>query len=46
MNFLAKTLEGISGISKTYIKISYLKTALTIFLLAYTTIKAIKVFAK
>lgn len=46
MDYLAKALESISGVSKTYLKISYLKTALTIFLLAYTAMKAIKIFAK
>lgn len=46
MQYLAKTLESISGVAKTYLKISYIKTALTVFLAAYTVIKAIKVFAK
>lgn len=37
-------LENISNIAKTYVRISSLKTALTVFLVGYTVMKAIKIF--
>ncbi len=39
-----KALENISGIAKTYLRISSLKTALTIFLGIYTVIKIVQAF--
>ena len=46
LDYAMKAMEGLSGVAKTYIKVSYLKTALTVLLVGYTAIKAIKVFAK
>lgn len=46
MDYCLKAMESLSGVAKTYIKVSYLKTALTVFLVGYTAVKAIKVFAK
>lgn len=46
MDYFMKAMESLSGVTKTYIKVSYLKTALTVFLVGYTAIKAIKIFAK
>ena len=39
-----KALESLSGVAKTYIRISYMKTALTALFLGYTALKAIKFF--
>lgn len=39
-----KALENISGIAKTYVRISSLKTALTVFLAIYTVIKIVSAF--
>lgn len=39
-----KALENISNIAKTYVRISSLKTALTVFLVGYTAMKAVKIF--
>ena len=46
MDYCLKAMESLSGVAKAYIKVSYLKTALTVFLVGYTDVKAIKVFAK
>ncbi len=42
-NYL-KALENISGVAKTYVRISSLKTALTVFLVIYTVIKIASAF--
>lgn len=39
-----KILQNISSVAKAYVRISSIKTALTIFLVGYTTIKAIQTF--
>lgn len=39
-----KALENMSAIAKTYMRISSLKTALTVFLGIYTIIKIIQAF--
>ena len=39
-----KALENISGIAKAYLRISGLKTALTVFLGIYTVIKILQAF--
>ena len=44
MDYLAKSLDGLSKVARTYIRVSHLKTALTVFLVGYAAIKAIKVF--
>lgn len=43
-DYYAKTLEGMSNIAKTYVRISTLKTALTVFLVGYTALKALQIF--
>lgn len=40
----AKTFEGMSNIARTYVRISTLKTALTVFLVGYTALKALQIF--
>lgn len=42
----AKILEGMSTVAKTYVRISSIKTALTVFLIGYTAVKAIRLFFK
>ncbi len=37
-----QTLQNLSNVTKTYLRISRIKTALTVFLLGYTTVKIIK----
>ena len=39
-----KALENVSTIAKTYMRISGLKTALTVFLGIYTVIKIVQAF--
>lgn len=39
-----KALENVSSITKTYLRISSLKTALTVFLGIYTVIKIVQAF--
>ena len=46
MNNYTQTLEGLSTLAKTYMRISTIKTALTVFLVTYTIVKAGKVFLK
>jgi hypothetical protein len=41
-----KAVENASGIAKAYMRISSIKTALTIFLGIYTVIKIVQVFKK
>ncbi len=38
--YYAKALGGMSNIAKTYVRISTLKSALTVFLVGYTALKA------
>ncbi len=40
----AKAMESMSNIAKTYVRISSLKTALTVFLVGYTALKAVEFF--
>lgn len=40
----AKALESMSNIARTYVRISSLKTALTVFLVGYTALKAVEIF--
>lgn len=46
MNNYTQALEGLSTVIKTYMRISTIKTALTVFLVGYTALKAAKVFLK
>lgn len=39
-----KALQNFSSVAKAYVRISSIKTALTIFLVGYTAIKAIQTF--
>lgn len=39
-----KALKNISSIAKAYMRISSIKTALTVFLVGYTALKAIQTF--
>lgn len=40
----AKVLDNMSNIARTYVRISSLKTALTVFLVGYTALKAVAIF--
>ena len=42
--YYAKAMEGMSNIARTYVRISSLKTALTVFLVGYTALKAVEIF--
>ena len=42
----AKTLESMNNLAKTYMRISSIKTALTVFLVGYTAYKVIETFRK
>ena len=44
MDNAAKSLETVSKIAKTYLRVSYIKTALSIFVVGYTAIKAFALF--
>ena len=46
MNNYTQALEGLSTLAKTYMRISTIKTALTVFLVAYTILKGARVFLK
>ncbi len=46
MNNYTQALEGLSTLVKTYMRISTIKTALTVFLVAYTILKGARVFLK
>ncbi len=37
-----QTLQSLSNVTKTYLRISQLKTVLTVFLVGYTAVKIIK----
>lgn len=39
-----KVLNNLSNVAKTYVRISSIKTALTVFLVGYTVFKAIQTF--
>ncbi len=39
-----KAIKNFSDVAKTYVRISSLKTALTVFLVGYTVIKAFNTF--
>lgn len=39
-----KALKNLSNVAKIYVRISYIKTALTVFLVGYTAIKAFQTF--
>ncbi len=39
-----KILQNLSKVAKTYVRISSIKTALTVFLVGYTALKAIQTF--
>ena len=41
-----KTLENMTNLAKTYMRISSIKTALTVFLVGYTAFKVIETFKK
>ncbi len=41
-----KTLENMTNLAKTYMRISSIKTALTVFLVGYTAYKVIETFRK
>ena len=41
-----KTVENITNLAKTYMRISSIKTALTVFLVGYTAYKVIETFRK
>ena len=42
----AKILDGMSTVAKTYVRISSIKTALTVFLIGYTAVKAVRLFCR
>lgn len=42
----SKTIENITRLAKTYMRISSIKTALTVFLVGYTAYKVIETFKK
>ncbi len=46
MNNYTQALEGLTTVAKTYMRISTIKTALTVFLVGYTAVKAAKMFMK
>lgn len=46
MNDYSKPLESLSNVAKTYMRISSIKTALTVFLVGYTAMKAAQLFVK
>ncbi len=46
MDYLTKSMDGISKVAKTYVRVSYIKTALTVFVISYAVIKTIKVFSE
>ncbi len=46
MKDYTKPLESLTSVAKTYMRISSIKTALTIFLVGYTAIKAAGLFIK
>lgn len=46
MKDYAKPLESLSEVAKTYMRISSIKTALTVFLVGYTAMKAAQLFIK
>ena len=46
MNNYTQALEGLSTLAKTYMRISTIKTALTVFLVTYTILKGARVFLK
>ena len=37
-----QTLQSLSNVTKTYLRISQLKTILTVFLIGYTAVKVVK----
>lgn len=39
-----KALKNLSNVAKIYVRISSIKTALTVFLVGYTALKAIQTF--
>lgn len=46
MNNYTQALEGLTTVAKTYMRISTIKTALTVFLVGYTAVKAARMFMK
>lgn len=42
--YCAKALENVSGVAKTYLRVSKIKTALTVFLVGYAAIKITSIF--
>lgn len=40
----SKALKNLSNVARLYVRISSIKTALTVFLVGYTAIKAIQTF--
>ena len=39
-----KLLKNLSSVAKIYVRVSSIKTALTVFLIGYTALKAIQTF--
>ncbi len=46
MDYLTKSMNGISMVAKAYVRASYIKTAISAFVLGYAVIKTINVFTK
>lgn len=46
MKDYTKPLESLTSVAKTYMRISSIKTALTVFLVGYTALKAAQLFIK
>ncbi|MGN1316101.1 MAG: hypothetical protein ACI4VW_03470 [Acutalibacteraceae bacterium] len=46
MNNKQELVRSLSGITKTYLRVSKIKTALTFFLVGYAAVKVITAFAK
>ncbi len=43
-NTTIKALESLTGVAKTYMRISYMKTALSLLFIGYAIVKTIKFF--
>ncbi len=41
---VVKALDSLSGVAKTYMRISYMKTALSLLFVGYAAVKTIKFF--
>jgi hypothetical protein len=46
MKDYTKPIESLTNVAKTYMRISSIKTALTVFLVGYTALKVSQIFIK